>query len=175
MNSSGYHKIKKFPKENDTQFDQKIHAHDLLESARFHLIKVLEKGCKFNAGYYVAEIFEPLSQWRSIEAAGNKRKLLGQADNALPHAAKLSGQYFNENRMKSTPHPPCSPDLVPSDFYLFGHIKRCLAGFSFEDADQLLAAVEGVLEGIEKSDLASGLSRVDGPIKEIYHYQLGVY
>jgi hypothetical protein len=33
----------------------------------FHLIKVLEKGCKFNAGYCIADILEPLSQWRSIE------------------------------------------------------------------------------------------------------------
>jgi hypothetical protein len=31
-----------------------------------------------------------------------------------------------------------------------GYVKRCLTGLSFEDADQLLAAVEGVLEGIEK-------------------------
>jgi hypothetical protein len=29
-------------------------------------------------------------------------------------------------------------------------VKRCLTGLSFEDADQLLAAIEGVLEGIEK-------------------------
>jgi hypothetical protein len=40
----------------------------------FHLIKVLEKGRKFNTGHYVAEILEPLSQWRSIEAAGDERK-----------------------------------------------------------------------------------------------------
>jgi hypothetical protein len=52
--------------------------------------------------------------------------------------------------MKSAPHPPYSPDIAPSDFYLFGYVERCFAGLSFEDADQLLAAVEGVLEGIEK-------------------------
>jgi hypothetical protein len=45
------------------------------------LINVLEKGRKFNAGYYIADILEPLSQWRSIEAAGNKRELLVHADN----------------------------------------------------------------------------------------------
>jgi hypothetical protein len=55
--------------------------------------------------------------------------------------------------MKSAPHPPCSPDLAPSDFYPFGYVKRCLAGLSFEDADQPLAAVEGVLAGIEKVTL----------------------
>jgi hypothetical protein len=48
---------------------------------------------------------------------------------------------------------PYSLDLVPSNFYLFGFVKRCLAGLSFEDEDQLLAAVEGVLEGIGKVTL----------------------
>jgi hypothetical protein len=119
----------------------------------FHLIKVLEKGRKSNAGYYIAEILEPLSQWRSIEAAGNARKLLVYANNVRPPTAKLSAQYFDENRIKSAPYSTYSRNLAPSDFYLFGYVKRCLAGFSFEDADQLLAAVEGVLEGIEKVTL----------------------
>jgi hypothetical protein len=54
------------------------------------LIKVLEKSRKFNAGYYIAEILKPLSQWHSIKAAGNERKLLVHADKARPHTAKLS-------------------------------------------------------------------------------------
>jgi hypothetical protein len=55
--------------------------------------------------------------------------------------------------MKSALRPPYSPNLAPSDFCLFGYVQKCLAGLSFEDADQLLAAVEGVLEGIEKVTL----------------------
>jgi hypothetical protein len=55
--------------------------------------------------------------------------------------------------MKSAPHPPYSLDLAPSDFYLFGYVKRCLAGLSFEDADQRLAAVQGIRESIEKVTL----------------------
>jgi hypothetical protein len=129
----------------------------------------------FNAGYYIAEILKSLSQWRSIEAAGKERKLLVHADNAPPHTAKLSIQYFTENRMKRASHSPYSHDLAPLDFYFFEDVKRYLAGVSFEDADQLLAAVEGVLQGIEKVTLQSGFSRVDGPIKEMCHYQWGVY
>jgi hypothetical protein len=72
------------------------------------LIKVLEKGRKFNAGCYIAGILEALSQWRSIEAAGKERKLLVHTDNARPHTAKLSTQDFNENRMKLALHPPSS-------------------------------------------------------------------
>jgi hypothetical protein len=55
--------------------------------------------------------------------------------------------------MKSARHPPYSPDLAQSDFYLFRYVKRCLAVLSFENADQFLAAVEGVLEGIAKVTL----------------------
>jgi hypothetical protein len=55
--------------------------------------------------------------------------------------------------MKSAPHPPYFPDLTLLHFHLFGDVKRCLAGLSFEDADLLLAEVEGVLEGIEKVTL----------------------
>jgi hypothetical protein len=117
------------------------------------LIRVLEKGRKFNTGYYTAEILEPLSKWRSIEAMDNERKLLVHANNAHPHTAKLSAQFCNENRMKSMLHPRYSHDLAPSDFYLFGCVTRCLADLSFEDAYQLLAAVEGVPEGIEKVTL----------------------
>jgi hypothetical protein len=92
----------------------------------------------FNACYSIAEILKPLSQWHSIEAAGRERKLLVHADNARPHPAKLSTQYFNKNRMKSAPHSPYSPGLAPSEFYLFGYVKKCLASLSFDDADQLL-------------------------------------
>jgi histone-lysine N-methyltransferase SETMAR len=116
-----------------------------------------------------------LSQWRSIEAGANERKLLVHVDNARSHTAKLSTQCFNENRMQSAPHPPYSPDLAPSGLYLFECVSKCLAGFSFEDADQLLAAVEGALDDIEKVILQSGLSRVDGPIKEMYRDQWRVY
>ncbi|UYV75663.1 hypothetical protein LAZ67_13000946 [Cordylochernes scorpioides] len=29
-------------------------------------------------------------------------------------------------------HPPYSPDLAPSEYYLFGHLKRFLRGMTFK-------------------------------------------
>jgi histone-lysine N-methyltransferase SETMAR len=52
--------------------------------------------------------------------------------------------------MKAAPHPPYSPDLAPSDFDLFGYIKGCLAGLSFENADELLESVRDGLGGFKK-------------------------
>jgi hypothetical protein len=149
MNSSGYHEMKSSRERTTPNSIEKFMLTIVWNPRGFHLIKVLEKRRKFNAGYYIAEILEPLSQWHSIEATGNERKLLVHADIARPHTAKLSTQYFNENRMKSASDPAYSLDLAPSDFYLSGYVKKCLPGLSFEAAYQLLVAVEGVLEGIE--------------------------
>jgi hypothetical protein len=150
MNLPGHHEMKSSRERRAHNSIEKFMLTIFWNPCGFHLITVLEKGRKFNSGYSIAEILESLSQSRSTETAGNERKLLVHADNTPRQIAKLSTQYFNENRMKSAPHPPYSLDLAPSDFYLFGHIKRCLARLSFEDADPLLEGVEGVLEGIEK-------------------------
>ena len=34
-------------------------------------------------------------------------------------------------------HPPYSPDLAPSDFHLFLHLKQYLAGKKFDDDDEV--------------------------------------
>jgi hypothetical protein len=141
MNSSGFHEMKSSRKRTTHDSIEKFMLTVVRSPRGFDLNKVLEKGRKFNAGHYGAERLEPLSQWYSIETAGNERKLLVHADNARPHTAKLSTQYFNENQMKSAARPPYSSDLASSDFSLFGYVKRCLADLLFEDADQLFVSV----------------------------------
>jgi histone-lysine N-methyltransferase SETMAR len=55
--------------------------------------------------------------------------------------------------MVKAANPPYSPDLAPSDFSLFGHVKGLLRGESFEAGERLLSAVEGILSSLEKSIL----------------------
>jgi hypothetical protein len=61
---------------------------------------------------------------------------------------QLSGSFFeciktvwNEYFLVIVPHLPCSPDLAPSDFWLFDHIKTFLAGCVVNAIDELLEAV----------------------------------
>jgi hypothetical protein len=89
----------------------------------FYLINIFEKGCKFNATHYVTEILSPLSDWPASDGPENDRKLIMHADTARPHAARLSVEFFEDNRMKTAPHPPHSPHITPSDFYFSGMSK----------------------------------------------------
>jgi hypothetical protein len=70
-------------------------------------------------------------------------------DNARPHTARLSVEFFVGNGMKTASYPPCSPNIAPSDFCLFGYGKGYLGGCSFVDAEELFEAVQRVLDNIE--------------------------
>jgi histone-lysine N-methyltransferase SETMAR len=52
--------------------------------------------------------------------------------------------------MGQAPHPPYSPDLASSDFYLFGYLKDRLQGQHFQDLDQLFDAITALTGTIEK-------------------------
>lgn len=119
----------------------------------FHLINVLSSGCKFNASHYVTNVLGPLTDWRAVQAGGSRRKLIIHADNARPHVATVTQQFLEHNAMKRAPHPAYSPDLAPSDFYLFGYVKQLLAGQEFPDGEALVGAINAILEGIEKVTL----------------------
>jgi hypothetical protein len=62
---------------------------------------------------------------------------------------------MEQNSIQRAPHPVYSPDLEPSDLYLFSHNKHLLSGCQFADQDSLLQAVSDNLVGIEKTTLES--------------------
>ena len=58
------------------------------------------------------------------------------------------------------PHPPYSPDLVPSDFFLFADLKRMLAGKKFSTDEEVIAETEAYFEDKEKSYYKNGIGKL---------------
>jgi histone-lysine N-methyltransferase SETMAR len=135
--------------------------------AEFAVATALDTWCKFNAGHYVSEVLTPLSEWWRERGCGNFGKLIVYADNAHPHKGTVSQQFMAGNAMLITAHPPYSPDLAPSDFYLLGDVKGLPRGKSFEAGQRLLSAVER-FRVVRKVDFDEGFSRVDEETRAIY-------
>ena len=49
-------------------------------------------------------------------------------DNAWPHSAAQTQDLITSFKWEQMGHPPYSPDLAPSDFHLFLHLKKFLGG-----------------------------------------------
>jgi hypothetical protein len=53
--------------------------------------------------------------------------------------------------MNQMSHPPYSPDIALSDFFLFGHLKHKLQGYSYDSDDELFSTITNLMKNLEKS------------------------
>ena len=70
-------------------------------------------------------------------------------DNGPAHAALLTRRFLNDNNMTVVLHPPYSPDLAPSDFFLFPKLKMKLKGQRFQ-MEEIQAESQAVLKHATK-------------------------
>jgi hypothetical protein len=74
-------------------------------------------------------------------------------DNAPAHNSRMTRNFFEHNPLKRPPHPPYSPDIFPSGFYLFGKGEGMLIRQEIPDEISLLDAVTESLNGISTDEL----------------------
>jgi len=58
-------------------------------------------------------------------------------------------------------HPPYSPHLAPSEFYLFPKPKLFLAGQTFSSNQEAIAAVEGYFADLTKNHYRDGIMALE--------------
>jgi hypothetical protein len=135
-------------RERQTVQSPKLMLTIVWNSSGFHIVKALPKGGKFSAQYDTNNILIAISDWRRLAGERNPNKLWVHADNARPRNAKVSIDFIALNRMKQTSHPPYSPDLAPSDFFLFGYVKGKLMEHHAESPSELLIGIRVILSEI---------------------------
>jgi histone-lysine N-methyltransferase SETMAR len=78
-------------------------------------------------------------------------KKIFHQDNAPAHKGVLAMGKLRDMHNELLEHPPYSPDLAPSDFYLFLKLTLFLAGQRFSSNQEAIAAVEGHFADLTKN------------------------
>jgi [histone H3]-lysine36 N-dimethyltransferase SETMAR len=89
--------------------------------------EVLPPGLTMNSVLYCKQLdrLEERIQKTRPELA-NRKGVVFHHDNARPHTSKMTRQKLLELGYEVLPHPPYSPDLAPSDYYLFLALQNFL-------------------------------------------------
>jgi hypothetical protein len=74
--------------------------------------------------------------------------LIIRADNARLHTARKILKFCQENRLGMASHLPESPNLTPSDFFLFEHVKHAIEGAEFPSKETLLVAIQSIVSDL---------------------------
>lgn len=107
------------------------------DSSGVILIDFLDSGNNIDGKYYSDLVVRARKKRRKSRLS----ELYYLADNAPAHTSAHSSSVLSSTGLVVLEHPPYSPDLAPSDFYLFTHLKQHLRGTRFNDKDELKTAV----------------------------------
>jgi histone-lysine N-methyltransferase SETMAR len=109
------------------------------DSQRVYVTEFLEAGKTVNSARYIETIKN--LRWRVCQVRGSASRILFLHDNARPHTARATIDALETLKFEVLSHPPYSPDLVPSDFHFFPHLRRDLKGTHFTSDDEVKQAV----------------------------------
>ena len=77
-------------------------------------------------------------------------------DNAPVHNSILVTDYLTKMGIKTVPHRPYSPDLVPCDFWLFTKLKGC----RYEIIEEMKEAATKVIDTLTQDDFHGAFQRL---------------
>ena len=63
------------------------------------------------------------------------------------HTCKIAMDAVERNGYELIPHPAYSPDLAPSDYFLFPNLKKDIPGRHVQSKEEVVAAVEDQRQG----------------------------
>ena len=75
------------------------------------------------------------------------KKILFHQDNAPCHKSLKTKAKLYELSFELLPHPPYSPDLVPSDYWLFAQLKKWLTVRKFHSNNEVITECETYFAG----------------------------
>lgn len=100
--------------------------------------ELLENGLSITAELYMAQLDRVQAKIRhQSDRSLFRRGVILQQDNARPHIANRTMAKIEELGWERLIHPPYSPDIAPSDYYLFRSLQHSVAGKRFSEVKEV--------------------------------------
>ena len=87
--------------------------------------------------------------------------ILLQQVNARVHTCKIAMDAVERNGYELIPHPAYSPDLAPSDYFLFPNLKKDIHGRHFWSNEEVVGAIEEWVRDKDPGFFSSGLMALE--------------
>ncbi|CAK9833202.1 Mariner Mos1 transposase [Anthophora retusa] len=139
----------------------KVMATIFWDSSGIICIDFLEKGKTITGNYYASLLDLLNNKIKEKRPHLMKKKVLFHHDNAPAHTSAIVAKKLLELGYQILPHPPYSPDLAPSDYYLFPNMKKRLAGKKFLSNEEVIAETNYYFADLDKSYYMEGIAKLE--------------
>ena len=141
-----------------------IHGHKVLlciwwDSLGPLYYELLKPGQTVTAQRYSDQLLrlaQEIEAKRPLTCQGSKQIILLH-DNARPHVASATKEAILQLGWQVLPHAAYSPDLAPSDYYLFRSLQHTLAGRHFKNSDEVRNCIDEFLDSKDEGFYTRGI------------------
>jgi histone-lysine N-methyltransferase SETMAR len=124
------------------------------------LIEWLPQGETINSNYYINVLEKLRDAIKTTRRGKLSKKILLHHDNAKPHTSVTTAAATRRLGFEVLPHPAYSPDLAPSDYWLFGPMKNALRGKRYDNLAGLASAVSQWVKVTPKEWFEEGIKKM---------------
>ena len=124
------------------------------------LVDYLDKSYTVTEAYYADLLRQLREKTKQIRRGKLTRGGLFHQDNVLAYIFTVAMAVIQKCGFQLVEDPPYSPDLVPSDYYIFPKIKKELRGYYFARDDDVMNAVDHFLRDQNGTFYTEGILRL---------------
>lgn len=123
--------------------------------------ELLKQGKTINADLYCNQLDKLNAAIKETRPSLACRKgIVFHHDNARPHTEIVTQQKLNALGWEVLSHPPYSPDIAPSDYYLFRSLQNYLTGKKFKSFGSVSKAVADYFNSKNENFYKTGIYRL---------------
>ena len=108
-------------------------------------MEFLKQGHTVNSEKYISTLRTLKARLRRVRSG---RDPILQHDNACPHTSRQTQDAVAQLKLPALPNPAYSPDLAPSDYFLFLQLKKHLKGNHYDSDEGCSPMVPGAITRI---------------------------
>lgn len=140
---------------------EKIMATVFWDSCGILFIDYLENGKTITGNYYASLLDQLKREIAQKRPHLNKKKVLFHQDSGLFQTSTVAMAKINELQFDLIDHPPYSPDLAPSDFFLLPKLKVWLGGQRFSSSEEVIASIDAYFAEQDTNYYLDGLKLLE--------------
>ena len=106
------------------------------------LVYYVDMGHTITGAFYADLLIQLREKIRQIRRGKLPNGVLFHQDNAPAHTSTVAMAAIQKCGFQLVEDPPYSPDLVPSDYYLFPEMKKELSGHHFARNDDVMNTLD---------------------------------
>lgn len=121
------------------------------------MVEFLPKNTTVTGNYYADQMRRLREAIKEKRRGLLARNVLLLHDNVPSHKSIVAQRAIKECGFEQLHHPPYSPDLAPSDYFLFPNTKKYLKGKRYESEEEIEADIFNVWEEKDEKWFSAGI------------------